>query len=170
MIYRERDRKHHPSCGTYCVDTIPPQYPCDPRCRVREGPIIENYLERFYILSTPWLGIYLHRFWASDDDGLHDHPWNSISILLDGVYHEEEPERQNVPYGPTVVRRRSPLHPLFKIRSRYAAHRITIDEEKPGAWSLFIRFGFKRRKWGFYRNRRWEAATVQSRKEENVSG
>lgn len=128
------------------------------------GP--ENYLERFYILSTPWLGIYLHRFWASDDDGLHDHPWNSISVLLDGVYYEEEPERQSVPYGPTIIRRRSPLHPPFKVRSRNAAHRITIDEENPGAWSLFIRFGLKRRKWGFYRNRGWEPAAVQSRKEE----
>jgi hypothetical protein len=62
----------------------------------------ENYLERFYILSTPWLGIYLHRFWADDDDGLHDHPWNSVSILLSGAYVEEMPERQNVPYGPSI--------------------------------------------------------------------
>jgi len=48
-----------------------------------------DYLERFYIISTSWLGVYLHRFWASDDDGLHDHPWNSISILLKGGYYEE---------------------------------------------------------------------------------
>lgn len=127
----------------------------------------ENYLERFYILSTPWLGIYLHRFWASDDDGLHDHPWHSISILLDGVYFEEEPERQNVPYGSSIIYERRPLQPLFKVRSKYAAHRITVDEENPGAWSLFIRFGLKRRRWGFYRNRGWEAAAVQSRKEKS---
>jgi hypothetical protein len=127
----------------------------------------EDYLERFYIISTSWLGIYLHRFWASDDDGLHDHPWNSVSILLSGSYYEEEPERQTTPYGPTITRLRRPLHPPFKIRSRYAAHRITVNKENPGAWSLFIRFGFKRRKWGFYRQRGWEPAEVQSRKEEN---
>lgn len=127
----------------------------------------EKYLERFYILSTRWIGIYLHRFWSSDDDGLHDHPWNSVSILLDGHYFEEEPERQNVPYGSTITRRRSPFHPLMKFRSRYDAHRITVDEENPGAWSLFIRFGLKRRTWGFYRNRGWQAAEVQSRKDEN---
>lgn len=128
------------------------------------GP--EDYLERFYILSTPWLGIYLHRFWASDDDGLHDHPWHSISILLSGVYFEEEPERQGVPHGPTIIKRRSPLHPIFKVRSKHAAHRITIDEDNPGAWSLFIRFGLKRRIWGFYRKLTWEPAEVQSRKQE----
>ena len=137
-------------------------------CRERDGRQ-DNYLERFYILSTPWLGIYLHRFWASDDDGLHDHPWHSISVLLSGTYFEEEPERQGTPYGPSITRRRSPLRPPFKFRSRYAAHRITVDEENPGAWSLFIRFGLKRRKWGFYRHRGWEAAEVQSRKEEKTN-
>lgn len=128
----------------------------------------ENYLERFYILSTPWLGVYLHRFWASDADGLHDHPWNSISILINGVYFEEEPERQCVPYGPTIIRRRSPLHPVCKIRSRYDAHRITIDPNNPGAWSLFVRFGLKRRTWGFYQDRKWTPAPVQSRRDGDV--
>lgn len=126
----------------------------------------ENYLERFYVLSTPWLGIYIHRFWAGDDDGLHDHPWNSISILLAGSYYEEEPERQGVPYGPSIKHLRRPLHPPIKFRTRYDAHRITIPEGERGAWSLFIRFGLKRRKWGFYRHRGWVAAEVQSRKEE----
>jgi len=128
----------------------------------------EKYLERFYVLSTSWLGIYLHRFWSSDDDGLHDHPWNSASILLAGGYHEEEPERQGVPYGPTVTHFRRPFHPPIKLRSRYAAHRITVPSGTEGkTWSLFVRFGFKRRAWGFYRNRQWEPALVQCRKEEN---
>ncbi len=135
--------------------------------RERDGEQ-ENYLERFYMLSTPWLGIYIHRFWADDDDGLHDHPWNSISILLHGIYFEEQPERQLVPYGPTIIHKRSPLHPVCKLRRRYDAHRITISKEQPGAWSLFIRFGFKRREWGFYRNGGWEPAEVQSREEEEA--
>lgn len=125
----------------------------------------EDYLERFYLFSTRFLGIYIHRFWSSDDDGLHDHPWNSISILLSGVYFEEEPERQLVPYGPTIKKYRAPLYPPFKIRSKYAAHRITVPDSMAGkTWTLFIRFGFKRRKWGFYRNGSWQPAEVQSRK------
>lgn len=127
----------------------------------------EPYLERFYVLSTPWVGMYLHRFWASDDDGLHDHPWHSISILLKGGYFEEEPERQSVPHGATVIKFRHPLHPPFKVRSKYAAHRLTVPAGTEGqTWSLFTRFGLKRRKWGFYRNGGWEPALVQSRKEE----
>jgi len=134
--------------------------------RERDGQQ-EDYLERFYVLSTPWLGVYLHRFWADDDDGLHDHPWNSLSVLLSGGYLEEMPERQSVPYGPTVTKLRRPLHPIAYIRSKHAAHRITVPESSKGTWSLFVRFGLKRRPWGFYRNRGWEAAEVQSRRQEN---
>ncbi len=134
--------------------------------RERDG-CDQDYLERFYILSTKWIGVYVHRFWASDDDGLHDHPWNSISILLKGGYYEEEPERQGVPCGSTITRFRKPLHPPFKVRSKYDSHRITVPEGTEGkTWSLFIRFGLKRRKWGFYRNGQWQPAVVQSRKEE----
>jgi len=130
--------------------------------RERDGQN-EDYLERFYLLRTKWLGIYLHRFWASDDDGLHDHPWHSASILLAGGYYEEEPERQGVPYGPSIKKWRSPLRPLVKVRSRYAAHRITVPEGTEGTcWSLFIRFGTKKRKWGFYRNGKWEQALEQT--------
>ncbi len=135
-----------------------------------------EYLERFYILSIPWVGIYLHKFWSDDDDGLHDHPWNSVSVLLNGCYVEEMPERQVVPYGPTIKKKRYPLHPPFFVRSKYDAHRITLlrredattaeEHHWVGApiWSLFIRFGTKRRTWGFYRDGGWKAAEVQSRK------
>jgi len=132
------------------------------------GGAEEDYLERFYIFSTPWVGIYIHRFWADDNDGLHDHPWNSVSVLLAGAYNEEMPERQNVPYGPSIMKLRRPLHPLLHVRSKHAAHRITIPEGQEGTWSLFIRFGLKRRTWGFYRNRTWEPAEVQSRQVEEA--
>lgn len=135
----------------------------------------ENYLERFYVLSTKYVGIYLHRFWADDDDGLHDHPWHSISVLLSGGYLEEMPERQVVPYGPTVQRLRRPRHPFIYLRSKYDAHRITLIKDPANeieykclespTWSLFIRFGTKRRTWGFYRNGGWQPAEFQSRKE-----
>ena len=124
-----------------------------------------DYLERFYVLSSPWIGVYLHRFWSDDDDGLHDHPWSSASILLQGAYLEEMPERQSVPYGPTIKKLRRPRHPWIKLRAATDAHRITIPAEYVyrGTWSLFIRFSFKRRIWGFYRNGGWKQAEVQSR-------
>lgn len=137
----------------------------------RDGPDgEEDYLERFYLLSTPWLGIYLHKFWLDDDDGLHDHPWNSVSILLKGSYLEEMPAYPNtfrlIKGGTTIVKKRRPLHPLFHVRSKFDAHRITLPaEEKGETWSLFIRFGLKRRIWGFYRNGQFVPAEVQSRKD-----
>lgn len=128
----------------------------------------EKYMERYYGLSTGILGIYLHCFWADDDDGLHDHPWHSISIPLRGGFFEEMPERQNVPFGPTITKFRRPFIPV--LRTKYAAHRITLPAGKSGqVWSLFIRFGLKRRKWGFYRNGKWEPATFQSRKDMSSS-
>lgn len=136
----------------------------------RDGPYgKEDYLERFYILSTPWLGIYLHKFLADDDDGLHDHPWNSLSILLKGSYLEEMPAYPKmfrlIKEGTTITKKRRPLRPLFYLRSKFDAHRITLPAEGKETWSLFIRFGLKRRIWGFYRNGRFEPAEVQSRKE-----
>ena len=125
-----------------------------------------DYLERFYILSTPWIGLYLHRFWSDDDDGLHDHPWASASVLLQGGYLEEMPERQSVPHGPTIIKLRRPRHPWIKFRSATDAHRITIPaDNREETWSLFIRFSFKRRIWGFYRDGGWQKAPVQSREE-----
>jgi len=87
-----------------------------------------------------------------------------MSLPLRGGFLEEMPERQSVPCGPTVTKFRRPLVPV--LRSKYAAHRITLPAGKAGnVWSLFIRFGLKRRTWGFYRNGTWEPAAFQSRKE-----
>ena len=110
MIYRELDKGHVVGCDM--------RSGCVPECTAFTPPQFENYLERFYVLSLSFLGIYLHRFWADDDDGLHDHPWHSISIVLSGSYNEEMPERQGVPYGPTITKLRRPLHPLFFCRSK----------------------------------------------------
>ena len=126
----------------------------------------EQYLERYYILSTKWIGIYLHNFWSSDDDGLHTHPWHSVSVLLKEGYYEEEPIDKNNPHGSTKIHYRCPLHPFFKIRTKKSAHRITIPDGGAGkCWSLFIRFGIKRQIWGFYRDNKFEPAYVQSRKD-----
>ena len=125
----------------------------------------EDCLERFYILRTKWLGIYLHRFWASDDNGLHDHPWYSASVLLAGSYIEHVPNIKSRPelVGPTRICVRKPMHPLVTLRSKHAAHRIVVPDGTEGqCWSLFIRFGFKKRLWGFYRDGYWVEALEQT--------
>lgn len=115
----------------------------------------EPYLERFYILSTPWLGVYIHRFWASDPDGLHDHPWASISYVLKGGYMERIAGRLDIP-----ERTAGSLY----FRSAEESHRIALrDGDEPGScWTLFIRFR-RKRLWGFYRGADWIAAEKQTR-------
>ena len=48
----------------------------------------ELYLVRYHLFRCRWLNIYLHNFFLSDEEEPHDHPWNSISILLRGGYIE----------------------------------------------------------------------------------
>lgn len=124
----------------------------------------EKYLERFYLSSTKFLGSYLHCFWNSDPDFVHDHPWHFMSIILKGYYIEEVPERQSVPYGPKkqIIRKR--FRPIF--HTKYDAHRIIVPEGEEGkCWTLFMRFGLKKRLWGFYNPEGWTPAEVQSRKD-----
>ena len=52
------------------------------------------YLTRWHMIPrNPWFNIYLHFFVHGDDDrALHDHPWRSWSLLLDGGYREHTSE------------------------------------------------------------------------------
>ena len=88
--------------------------------------------------------IYLHNFLRSDfDRALHDHPFDSTSILLWGEYKEHFADG-------TFAHRRS-----GDIVTRLAtdAHRIELIHEQP-TWSLFIT-GPKVREWGFHCESGW---------------
>lgn len=83
--------------------------------------------------------IYLHNFLRSDfDRALHDHPWPSTSILLDGSYIEHLADGS------------APVRNAGDIVTRHAtdAHRIELINGQP-TWSLFIT-GPKVREWGFH--------------------
>ena len=48
----------------------------------------EPYLERYYLflkdrVTFPF-NIFLHKFYKSDPDDLHDHPWNYITFIVKG--------------------------------------------------------------------------------------
>lgn len=47
------------------------------------------YLVRFYLFRVWRWTFFLHKFVSSDPEGeVHDHPWNSVSIILVGSYLE----------------------------------------------------------------------------------
>lgn len=119
------------------------------------------YMNRWWILPrNKWLGVNLHQFLRSDQDTLHDHPWNNVSILLKGSYMEESPCHDPTMIHPIVEGRILPgrfktLRTAGDIVRREAAeaHRIELIEEKP-VWTLFMT-GPVIREWGFHCPNGW---------------
>lgn len=47
------------------------------------------HFKRFAIIECKWFNIYIHSIYKADEDEhLHDHPWNYISIVLYGKFME----------------------------------------------------------------------------------
>jgi hypothetical protein len=115
------------------------------------GGIDNPYLRRWHL--TPrgnGPAVYLHHFLRSDDDrALHDHPWSSVSIILEGRYIEHLPDQIRALRSPGDVVIREPLAP----------HRVELlpDVEAGGeqpCWSLFL-VGNRVRDWGFHCPQGW---------------
>jgi hypothetical protein len=111
----------------------------------RENP----YILRWYLIPRNRVfNVYLHHFRRSDDDrALHDHPWASISLCLEGHLYE-------------WVRECDGSHLFRKIgcgqltvRGASFAHRIEVDPDHL-AWTLFVT-GPKVREWGFWCPQGW---------------
>lgn len=103
------------------------------------------YLRRWYILRTPWFGVYLHNILRPDTDRhLHDHPWNFWSFVLKGGYTESVPDRMS----------RWGLHRL-RIWERWSVHRLRATDSHrivhllPHTWTLIL-VGRRQRDWGFW--------------------
>lgn len=121
------------------------------------GPAEKPYLLRWWIIPrNRWFNIYLHKFLRSDDDrALHDHPWASCSIILNGGYFEHTPNRM-------FWRNQGGVY----FRRATAAHLVELDidwrKQIPGSgiyplkpvWTLFIT-GPKVREWGFHCPKGW---------------
>ena len=111
------------------------------------------YMHRWYVIPrNRWLNVYLHHVVRDDDDrACHDHPWQSLSLMLAGLLgevYEVDEDGLGVPVqrvrflapGATVWRRAKFSHRLFLSKATAA----------PGeAWTLFIT-GPRLREWGFW--------------------
>lgn len=110
------------------------------------------YLERLH-LHPRWLTLWLfranlHCIHASDDpaDGLHDHPWPFITIILKGGYYEhlKNGERKWRKPGSIIFARSKRLHRLElrkRLKPGYYGYLNYLEckftEETP-CWTLFI--------------------------------
>jgi len=103
----------------------------------------DTYLRRWWVIPrNPIFNIYLHNFLRSDIDvALHDHPFQNMSILLNGRYTEH-----TIAAG-GVNRRVVYSTGNMKIRGASYAHRIELTDGP--CWSLFIT-GPRIRQWGFH--------------------
>lgn len=102
------------------------------------------YLLRWYLIPrNRFFNIYLHCILRDDDDrALHDHPWWSISFLLDGIIKE-------------IDKKGSRFVHMFlqpRVRSAKYAHRLELVTDS--AWTLFIT-GPRIREWGFHCPQGW---------------
>lgn len=131
----------------------------------RDGQAL--YLERWVLLKSPWLCIYIHRFHQPDYDIPHDHPWWFFSLLLRGEYTEERlvPDIQKHGLLKAVQKQRHPGSLIF--RKATDIHRVVFEpsmtEIRNAALpvTLFIA-GPKTREWGFIEPNatgyRWESS------------
>lgn len=98
------------------------------------------YLRRWWLYrEEKGPSVYLHQILRDDDDrALHDHPWDNVTLVLDGIVKDVSLYREKI-LGPGEV-----LH-----RRATDAHRLEVECFDQGcAWTLFVT-GPKVREWGF---------------------
>ena len=85
------------------------------------------YMERSYVATVFGIRIYLHRFVACDEDGLHDHPFRySASLILAGWYWEDQ----------WASRRKQRW---FNVIGPNKLHRVVLPEATGAdVWTLFL--------------------------------
>lgn len=111
----------------------------------------ELYLTRYVIFQCRFFGMYIHKFWISDYDVPHDHPWNFISMPFTKGYKEHLPD------GTYVWR--SPFN--FKFRTAHELHWVELSNGP--CWTFFMRFR-ARRQWGFLTENGWVDHDTYNRK------
>lgn len=127
--------------------------------RAKQTPYVhlDGYMNRYWLTADPkgapvdMLGQRIHHILRADNDlFMHDHPFESVSLILDGYYIERIPLHQL--QDPML----DATHFLTFIRSagdvihRMAHHRHKIVKvSEGGVWTQFTT-GHWEKKWGFY--------------------
>lgn len=109
-----------------------------------------RYLDRYYIWRREGRGgLMLHRFWDSDSDVPHDHPWRNRSMLLVGSYEEHVyvPQPGHPPMEVGVFL--SAPFTLTPWRRAERIHRVVVPLFERPVWTLFW-YGRRERRWGFW--------------------
>lgn len=108
------------------------------------GPADNPYMLRWWLIPrNDVFNVYYHRILHDDDDrALHDHPWPSFSVMMQGSIREITPD------GPRVLQKGDCVY-----RGPELAHRLELVNGEP-AETLFIT-GPRVREWGFHCPKGW---------------
>lgn len=119
------------------------------------------YLERTFLMITPWFRVMWHKFLISDDDCLHDHPWPFLSFIIRRGYYEWTVAKPGEDISDVLSSRIGPRgeiqvkrwHGPGSILYRPAEwqHTVQLKDNVP-ANTLVITFKLKR-KWGFWNSK-----------------
>jgi len=104
------------------------------------------YIERFFLMRKHRVfGAFLHKIWASDPEGVHDHPWWNFSLVLRGGYWEEDHTGRRKWMGPGSMR----------FRTARELHRLELDPEQTEPTISFFVYGKRERDWGWLEHGKW---------------
>lgn len=78
------------------------------------------HFRRWELLKTPWFSIWLHGIYKEDqDEHLHNHPWDFISVVLWGSYLEALKTKVNTQFpGRINVRNGVGYHKILKLLTK----------------------------------------------------
>ena len=106
-----------------------------------------GYMKRMHLIPrNKYFNLYLHKYYASDrrDHGLHDHPWDSLSIRI---------------WGPILYERTPHSHikivPIIKWRWAKYTHAVIVPLSNTRTYTLFFT-GRNKRVWGFHTKDGWK--------------
>jgi len=110
----------------------------------RVGPDADPYMERWWLKRSPESSIYLHRFLRSDDDrALHDHPWDSLSIVLEGRYVEVTPGGSILRIAGDIIARAATDPHRIEIAGGETAITLFITKERIREWGFLCPQGWR---------------------------
>lgn len=124
------------------------------------GPKDDPYMLRWWAIPrNRFFNIYLHHILHDDDDrALHDHPWPSLSLMVEGGVFETYATDQVDDFGKRIDRRRWVAPGKWIYRGPNFAHRLELASynHKPAepATTIFMT-GPRMREWGFLCPQGW---------------
>ncbi len=117
----------------------------------------QPYLERYYLFKVGGYGLFIHVFFDSDIDDVHDHPWVWGRIILSGRYREHHHDGTSTVCGPG--------HFIF--RAARELHRVELID---GPVVTLFGHGKRSRRWGFMVRGKWIAKYGQDEQPPRTKG